>query len=88
MKLNSLALANAATLVTAVVYVACRLAVGLLPDLTLAVAQSWFHGLDLSKVSGENLGFGAFVIGLLSLSGLTWIVGYLFAETYNKSVKN
>jgi len=83
LKLNPLALANASTVVVVAVYVICRLAVGLFPDLTLAIAQSWFHGLDLTIISGANLSVGSFVLGLVSLSGLTWVTGYLFAKLYN-----
>ena len=87
MKLDSLSFANAATLIMAVVYVFCRLAVGLFPDLTLAIAQSWFHGIDLTRISGWNLGVGSFVLGLISLSLFTWVVDYVFAEIYNNLVK-
>ncbi len=87
MKLDSLSFANAAALIMAVVYVVCRLSVGLFPDLTLAIAQSWFHGIDLARISGWNLGVGSFVLGLISLSLFTWVVDYVFAEVYNNLVK-
>lgn len=83
MKLNPLALANASTAIVAAIYVICRLAVGLFPDLTLATVQSWFHGLDLTIISGANLSVGSFVLGLVSLSALTWVTGYFFAKLYN-----
>lgn len=87
MKLNPLVLANASTAVVVAIYVICRLAVGLFPDLTLAIAQSWFHGFDLTIISGANLSAGSFILGLVSLSALTWVTGYLFAKLYNSWAK-
>lgn len=87
MKPNPLVLANASTAVVVAIYVICRLAVGLFPDFTLAIAQSWFHGLGLTIISGANLSVGSFVLGLVSLSALTWVTGYLFAKLYNAWAK-
>ena len=79
--------ANAATITVAVIFVACRVAVALFPDLAMTIAQSWFHGLQLSKVSGWDLSLGSFILGLVTSSGGAWLVGYLFANIYNYFLK-
>lgn len=88
MKHEPNATANAATVTVAIIYVACRVAVALFPDLAMTVAQSWFHGLDISKVSGWNLSLGSFILGLVTSTAGAWLTGYLFAIAYNYFVKS
>ncbi|MBI2309641.1 hypothetical protein HYU89_01965 [Candidatus Collierbacteria bacterium] len=87
MKHEPNATANAAAVTVAIIFIFCRLAVALLPDLTMAIAQSWFHGLEISKISGWNLSLSSFILGLVTSAGGTWLVGYVFANTYNYFVK-
>ena len=79
--------ANAAAVTVAIIFVVCRVAVALFPDLAMTIAQSWFHGLQLSKVSGWDLSLGSFILGLVTSSGGAWLVGYLFANAYNSLLK-
>lgn len=74
---------NAAAITVAALYIVCRVAVALFPDLSMSVAQSWFHGLELSKVSSWNLSLGSFVLGLVTSAGGAWLVGYVYATVYN-----
>lgn len=83
MKLNKLAFANALAATTAIIDVLCALAIALAPDLAMSVAQSWFHGLDLSRISSWNVTVGSFVLGLVTLTALAWGAGYSFAAAYN-----
>ena len=83
MKHEPNATANAAAVTVAALYIVCRIAVALFPDLTMSIAQSWFHGLELSSVSGWNLSLGSFILGLVTSTGGTWLVGYIFASLYN-----
>ena len=87
MKHEPNATANVAAVTVAVVYIVCRVAIVLFPDLVMTIAQAWFHGLELSKVSGWNLSLGSFILGLVTSSGGAWLVGYLFANAYNYFVK-
>lgn len=87
MKHNPMATANAAGATTAVVFVACRLFVGLFPDFMFSIAQSWFHGIELTKLEVWNITPVAFLWGLLSSAIFAWIAGYLFAYFYNMFVK-
>lgn len=84
MKLHSLALANAAGVTVAVVYLVCALAFVFFPDGALLVAQTWIHGLDLSLIQSTSPRPPTdFIIGLLTAAAGSWLVGYLFAKAYN-----
>lgn len=83
MKHNPMATANAAAATTVVVFLGCRLFVGLFPDLMFSVAQSWLHGIALTKLEAWSLSPASFIWGLLSSTVFAWLVGYLFAYFYN-----
>lgn len=83
MKHNPTALANALATVTAGVYLVCRVLVGLFPGMMFSVAQSWLHGIELSRLNSWNLSLGAFFVGLISSAAFSWLVGYFIAVAYN-----
>ena len=87
MKHGPNATANAAAVTVGAFYVVCRVAVALFPDLAMSVAQSWFHGLEFSKVSSWNLSLGSFILGLVTSAVGAWLVGYIFATAYNYFAK-
>ena len=87
MKHNPNAVANAFAVNSGVLYVVCRVAVMLLPDLTMTVAQSWFHGLEINQVSGWELSLGSFVLGVVTLAVAAWFTGYAYAMVYNYFLK-
>ncbi len=87
MKHEPNATANAMAVTVAIIFITCRLAVALFPDLAMTITQSWFHGLEIGKVSGWNLSLGSFVLGLVTSAGGAWLIGYVFANTYNYFVK-
>lgn len=82
MKHNPMATANAAALTTTVVYVVCRLLVGLFPGAMMAVAKSWFHGFDITRIRAWNLTFESFVLGIVSATVFAWLVGYLYGASF------
>lgn len=84
---HPMATANAAGVTTAIVFVACRLLVGILPDFMFTVGQSWFHGIQLTQMGTWNLTTSAFILGLVSSSVFAWLVGYVFAVVYNKFIE-
>ncbi len=79
--------ANATAVTVGVIYVACVITVVLLPDLSMTVAQSWFHGLDLSQISTFNVTVSSFILGLITSVGGSWLIGYIFATAYNYFAK-
>lgn len=87
MKHEPIVTGNAAAATTATVFVACRILVGLFPDAFFAIAQSWFHGIELTKLDIANLTASSFLLGLVSASVTAWLIGYLFAATYNWFLK-
>ncbi|HCE30949.1 hypothetical protein A2778_05645 [Candidatus Daviesbacteria bacterium RIFCSPHIGHO2_01_FULL_40_24] len=82
MKTQSYAIPNALAVTTAIVYVVCRLLVGLFPDISFAIAESWFHGIELSKLGNWNLTMSSFILGIISSAITAWIVGYIFIKVY------
>lgn len=88
MKHNPLTTANAVGATTAIVFLACRLLIGLFPDLSFTIAQSWFHGVELTKLGSWNLTTESFVLGIVSATIGAWLVGYLFASFYNFFIKS
>lgn len=82
MKHNPLATANALAVTGVILYTVCRVLVGLFPETSLVVAQSWFHGMQLTN-SSWNLTAASFVLGLLSFAIAAWLTGYVFALVYN-----
>lgn len=86
MRLNESAWANAFAVLMGLVYVVCALLVSILPGISKAVAESWFHGVDLSLIwtGGARPNF---IIGLVSSVGLSWIAGWTFALVYNRFTK-
>lgn len=87
MKHNPLTTANAAAVTTAGVFVVCRMAFVVAPDLVLSIAQTWFHGIDISRISALNLSVESFILGIITTTAGAWVVGYVFAQLYNNFAK-
>lgn len=87
MKHNPTATANAAAVTVGVFYVLCRVLVGVFPGLMFTIAESLLHGMALTQVGTWNLTFGSFILGLIASAGSAWVIGYVFAITYNASIK-
>lgn len=83
MKHHPKATANAAAVVTAIVYVVCRQAFVWLPELSMGIARSWFHGIDISQIAATTIPTDNFLLGLVTAAVAAWLVGYLFATAYN-----
>lgn len=85
-KLSITGWANASAVVVGFVYAACALSVALFPVFFKVVATSWFHGIDLEAV-WTGAPRGNFILGLVTATAGSWLVGYIFAWSYNKFVK-
>lgn len=84
MKHDPMATANAMAATVAFIAVVCALAIILAPDLSLGIAQSWFHGMDLSKVRMDvNPSLGSLLYGWMTATIGGWVVGYVFASAHN-----
>lgn len=83
--LNAKAFANALTVVMVAVFIICRVAAWLVPDFLFKVGQSWFHTMQLESNPMSNTFFlGTFVLGLISATVVTWVMGYTTIILYNK----
>jgi hypothetical protein len=71
---------NALAVTTAIVFVVCRLLVGLFPDASFTIATSWFHGIGFNKLSVESLTVSSLLLGLISSVVTAWVVGYIFIK--------
>lgn len=79
-----MATANAMAVTVGCIAVVCALAIIIAPDLSLGVAQSWFHGMDLGKIRmAVNPSLGSLLFGWVTASIGGWIVGFVFASAYN-----
>lgn len=78
-----MATANALAVTSAIVYVVCRVLVGLAPDLMFNVGQSWFHGIELQRLGSWTLTTENFILGVISITVTGWLAGYLYAFVYN-----
>lgn len=64
----------------------CALAVAISFDGTIAVFNSWFHGLDLGLLvppGGRPLTAGQVISGVVSLALVGFVAGAILATTYN-----
>ncbi|MEK6863700.1 MAG: DUF5676 family membrane protein [Nanoarchaeota archaeon] len=72
-----------------VLYVLCAAAVWLKPAGTVKFFGYWFHGIDLAKIaSASQLGFGSFLIGLVSAVIASMAFGALAAACYNMCLRH
>ena len=88
MKHEPIATANAVAVTTAILFIGCRIFVGLFPGLMFVIAQSWFHGVTLARFDSSNLSISSFLVGLMSSTITVWVVGYVFAKAYNYFLKS
>jgi len=84
--LDAKAFANAASAVGAVVFIVCRILVGVMPDGMFRVAQSWMHSVAVTP-SMMNGSTSSWLLGIVSMAVVVWLVAYAFASLYNSWAK-
>lgn len=83
--LKPVAFANAVTAVTVVFYVVCLLLSIAAPDVLFGIAKSWMHTVNLDSVrTTAALSLDTFLLGLVSLSLITWVTTYATILLYNR----
>jgi len=86
--LKSVPFANAATVITAIFYIICGVLSYIVPDLIVSLANSWVHSLNLEMIRViKALSVETLVLGLVSLSLITWVTAYAMIELYNRFAK-
>jgi hypothetical protein len=84
--LNVWKFAAAAAVTLAAMSAFCALAVSVSLDATLAVFNSWVHGLDLKLLvppGGKALSAGQVVFGVISAALVAFVGGAILAGCYN-----
>ena len=82
------ALAAAATF--AALSALCAIAVAISFDATIAVFNSWFHGLDLRLLvppGGKTLTLGQVAFGVVNALVVGFVAGVILAACYNLSAR-
>ena len=88
MKHLPMATANATAATVAVIYIVCALGILLVPDLAMTIARSWFHGIDISKLTlSTQTNISSLVLGFITATVGGWLLGYVFASFYNMFAK-
>lgn len=83
--LNEKAFANAASAVVAVWFMVCWLLSLLIPNFIFSIGQSWMHTVNLSAAKTTlTLDLGSFIVGIVTLVGLTWVTTYATVVLYNR----
>ena len=83
-KVNTLGAGIALAVTFALISALCAIAFALAPDATLDFFSAFMHGLDLKAVkSTAPLNLGRVLYGLIGLSIVGFIAGFVFAWTYN-----
>jgi len=85
--LKSVPFANAVAVVSAGFFIVCTALSYVLPDLTTALVESWFHNFGLSSVKPIQLSLNSFILGLVSFTLVSWVTIYITIELYNKFIK-
>lgn len=86
--LNAKAFAHAATVVTTVFYLACWLVSVTAPDLIFAIAKSWFHSINIESLQASiPMPLETVILGLITISALTWMTTYATIWLYNQWAK-
>ena len=85
-KLDVKAIGLTSAIITAIIYIACFLIVLIFGASSLKFFSLFIHGIDLTSLAtNPNLGTG--VLGLIISVIVAYILGALFALTYNKYSK-
>lgn len=82
-----LVIANATAATVAVVYIVCRLAFLVAPELSLAISRNWFHGIDITRIAADRVAGDGFVLGFITAILGGWLVGFVFAKFQNYFAK-
>jgi hypothetical protein len=76
MKLDKMAIANAAALSTAILWTICSIGVALLPNFVQSMREWMMHGSIAT--SALEVTFGSFLMGGILLVVIAWVWGYVF----------
>lgn len=74
----------AAAITGTLLYILCSVIVIVWPTQSIQLLATWFHGIDLTKIAIEpQITIGSFLVGLLGVFIAMYILGFVYAWTYN-----
>ena len=85
-RLNVWKFATATALTLGILSAMCAVAVIVAPDATIAVFNSWMHGVDLTRLvpaGGRPVTFGQVIAGIVSLGVIGFGSGAFLSGVYN-----
>ena len=83
-KVNTLGAGIALAVTLALMSAVCAIAFVLAPEATLDFFSAFMHGLDLKTVKAATpLSFGRVLYGIIGLSVVGFLAGFVFALAYN-----
>jgi hypothetical protein len=83
-RLNPVTVGLATAITLAIVNSLCAVVVWLWPDAVFTIAGSFAHGLNFRAMqSTESLSLARFLAGLVSIGIIGFVIGAVFAWTYN-----
>lgn len=89
MELNKQKFSLAATITMGVAYVICAVFVAIFPEVALKFLGWMVHIVNVEKFAGGvEVTLGSFFLGLLPIVFYTYVISYLFAWLYNRSLES
>ena len=83
--LDSKAVSLSLAFTSEVLYILCTLFFYLFPEGTLMFFNSWFHGIDLTRIGAPGtIATANFFIGFASIFVVSYLTGTVFAYLYNR----
>ena len=83
MKLDSVRLAHTLAIVTAGFYAVCWFLIGSMPGFYMGMMRSWVHGVDVAALPRGMMTTAGGLYGLITMTAVAWVTGYVFAAVYN-----
>ena len=88
MKHNEQATAGALAIMAAASYFLCALLVYGAPGAYKAIAATWMHGVNVSRIwANKPPPPAAMLVGFLTFTAVAYVAGYFFAAVYNYLLK-
>lgn len=79
--------ANALAFVSGLISLICAAGVWLIRDTFVGLFGEIFHGINLAALPVKEVTVGGVITGLIVAVISAWILGYIFASSYNKLAK-
>lgn len=88
MKHNEQATAGALAILAAVSYLLCAFLVYGAPGAYKAIASTWMHGVNVSRIwANRPPPLATMLVGFLTFTAAAYVAGYCYAAIYNYLLK-